>query len=39
MKTELRCNVYDDVIVKEECDVQCRAERYSLVMILNSVFF
>ena len=39
MKTELRCNVYDDVIVKEECDVQCRAERYSLVIILNSVFF
>jgi len=39
MKTELRYNVYNDVIVKEECCIQCKAERYSLIIILNLILF
>jgi len=38
-KMKLRCNVYDDITVKKKCNVQCRAERYSLFVILNSAFF
>ncbi len=38
-KTELRCNVCDDITVKEKCDVQCRAERYLLIIILSLVLF
>jgi len=39
MRMKLRCNVYNDIIVKEKCNVQYRAERYSLIIILNSVLF
>ncbi len=36
---KLRCNVCDDVIAEEECDVWCRAERCSLIMILSLMLF
>ncbi len=39
MKTELRCNVCDETIVKEKCNVWCRAERYSLIIISDSALF
>ncbi len=39
IKIKLRHNVYDDTTAEEECCIQCRAERYSLIMILNSVLF
>jgi len=39
MKMKLRHNVYNDITVKEECDVQCRAERCLLIMILSLVLF
>ncbi len=39
IKTELRCNVYDDIIAEEECCVWCRAERYLLIIILNLILF
>ncbi len=39
MKTELRCNVCNDVTVKEKCDEWHRAERYSLIIILDSALF
>ncbi len=38
-KIELRCNVCNDVTVKEVCNVQHRAERYSLIAVLNLVLF
>ncbi len=38
-KIKLRCNVCNNVTVKEECDMQCKAERYSLIIILNSILF
>jgi len=39
MKMKLRHNVYDDVTVKEECDVWCKAERYSSIIILDLALF
>ncbi len=39
VKTKLRHNVCDDTTVKEKCDVQYRAERYSLITVLNLIFF
>ncbi len=38
-KIELRCNVYNDVTVKEKCCIQYRAERYSLIIVLSLTFF
>ncbi len=38
-KMKLRYNVCNNIIVKEECDIQCRAERYSLIMILDLALF
>ncbi len=38
-KTELRHNMCDDIIVKEECCIQCKVERCSLIMILDSTLF
>ena len=38
-KMKLRCNVCDDTITEEKCDMQCRVERYSLIIILNLVLF
>ena len=37
MKSE--CNVCDNATVKEKCDIQCKAERCSLIVVLDSVFF
>ncbi len=37
MKSE--CNVCNDVTVKEECCIWCKAERYSLIILLSSTFF
>ena len=31
---KLRHNLCNDATVKEECNIQCRAERYSLIVIL-----
>ncbi len=39
MKTKLRYNVYNNVTVKEKCNVWCRAERYSLIAVLNLAHF
>jgi len=39
IKIELRCNVCNDVIVKEECNVWCKAERYLLIIVLDSALF
>jgi len=39
IKMKSECNVYDDATVKKECNVQCRAERYSLIVILSSALF
>jgi len=39
MKMKLRHNVYDNATVKEKYNVQCRAERYSLIVILSSALF
>ncbi len=36
---KLRHNLCDDATVKEECNIQCRAERYSLIVILSSALF
>jgi len=38
-KMKLRCNVHDDVTVKEKCNIQSRAERYSLIAVLSSALF
>jgi len=38
-KIKLRCNVCNDITVKEKCNVWCRAERYSLIVILDLMFF
>ncbi len=38
-KMKLRCNVYNDITVKEKCNVQYKAERYSLIIILNLMLF
>ncbi len=38
-KIELECNVCNDIIIKEECNIQCRAERYLLIVILDSALF
>jgi len=38
-KTELRCNVCDDATAEEVCDVQHRAEKYSLITVLSSMLF
>jgi len=37
MKSE--CNVCNDVIIKEKCCIQCRTERYSLIIILSLILF
>ena len=39
IKIELRCNVCNDIIIKEECNIWCKAERYSLIIILNLTLF
>ncbi len=39
VKTELRCNVCDDITVEEKCDVQCKIERCSSVTVLDLVLF
>ncbi len=39
VKMKLRCNVCDDTIVKEECDIWCKAERYSSIIILDLTLF
>ncbi len=39
MKIELRHNVCDDIIVKEKCNIQYKAERYSLIIVLNLALF
>ncbi len=39
MKTELRCNVCDNVTMKEKCDVWCEAERYSSIIISDLMLF
>ncbi len=39
VKMKLRCNVCDDITVKEECYIWCKAERYSLIMISDSALF
>ena len=36
---KLRCNVCNDAITEEICGVQCRAERYLLITVLNSALF
>ncbi len=38
-KIELRCNVCNDITAEEECDVWCRAEKYSLIAVLNLMLF
>jgi len=35
----LRCNVCDDVTVKEKCDIWCEAERYLLIIISDLTLF
>jgi len=39
IKTELRYNVCNDVTVKEECNMQHRAERCLLIVVLNLILF
>ena len=39
IKTELRCNVYNDVTVKEKCCIWCKVKKYSLIIILNLTLF
>ncbi len=39
IKTELRCNMYNDVIAEEKCNIWCRAERCSLITVLSLIFF
>ena len=39
VKMKLRCNVCDDIIIKKKYNVQCRAERYSLIVISDSALF
>jgi len=39
IKMKLRYNVYNNVTVKEKCCIQHRAEKYSLIMILNLTLF
>jgi len=36
---KLRCNVHDDAITEEKCDVWHRVERCSLIIVLGSVLF
>ncbi len=38
-KMKLRHNVCNDATVKEKCDVQCRAERCLLIVILSLMLF
>ncbi len=39
IKIKLKCNVCDDITVKEKCCIWCKAERYSLIIILNLTLF
>ncbi len=39
IKTELRCNMCDDVTVKEKCNIQYKAERYLLIIVLSLMLF
>jgi len=39
IKMKLRCNVYDDATIKKKCNIQCRAERYLLIAVLNLALF
>ena len=39
MKTELRHNMCDNITAEEECDIQHRAEKYLLIIILSSALF
>ena len=39
IKMKLKCNICNDITVKEECNVQYKTERYSLIIILSSAFF
>jgi hypothetical protein len=36
---KLRCNVCNNATVKEECNMQCKAERCSLIIVLNLILF
>ncbi len=39
IKTELRCNVYNDVIVEEKCCIWCEAERCLSIIISDLTLF
>ncbi len=39
IKTELRCNVYNDVTVKEKCCIWCKVKKCSSIIILNLTLF
>ncbi len=39
IKMKLKCNICNDAIIEEECNIQYKAERYSLIVILSSVLF
>ncbi len=38
-KMKLKYNICDDITAKEECNVQYKIEKYSLIIILSSAFF
>jgi len=39
MKMKLKCNVCNDATIKEEYNIQHKAERYSLIIVLSLILF
>jgi len=39
VKIELKCNVYNNVVMKEKYCIWCRAERYSLIIVSDLTLF